>query len=276
MENLILAGGGIKVLSYFGALRYVNKIHNIKNIKRIIATSAGSIVGLMVLLDFSLDEMLNFVIEHNFNDLKETENILSGLSRFAVNFGFYSTEILENWIYKLFDFKNISYDITFLQFYNLIKKDLILTCTCLNTHSLRLLSFEHTPDIQIINAIKIAMSLPFAFEPVIIDNYYYVDGALICNYPFEFIYKFDPDLKKTIGMNLISDDDNNNSIYGFVNYIDAILRSITSHQYKDYPNTIVINTKEISTLDFQIDNIKKDKLFSRGYRSAKNYFKKII
>ncbi|MCA9750173.1 MAG: patatin-like phospholipase family protein, partial [Romboutsia sp.] len=257
-----------------GALKYINKFYDISKIKRVIATSAGSIVGLMILLDFTLEEMFEFVMDHNFNEISEDDTILTNISRFSVNFGFFSSIVLENWIIKILSFKKIKLDIKFLEFQRLIKKDLILTCTCLNTNELKLMSAEETPDISIINAIKIAMSLPFVFEPVILDNIFYVDGALISNYPFEIVYKYDPDLKSTLGFNLYSDIHRENKIYGLIGYIDSIVKSITAHQNKKYSNTIMINTKDITTVDFNISDDQKYKLFGRGYRAARDYLKK--
>ena len=284
IENLALAGGGIKVLSFCGALWYLNKIHKINNIKRIIATSAGSIIALMVICNFSLEEMVEITKSRDMSEIKSKDTLINNVYRFAFSFGFNDGISIEDWISEILAYKKINSTITFKELQEMYQKDLIITTSHINKRELKLLSATETPDLEIVKAIRMAMTFPLYFDPLHHeDGNIYLDGALICNYPIDYLKAFDPTLENTLGLDLTCDNQKKgkfhhiNTVFDLIDVIigtlNLALKEGISKEAKK--RTITIDTKEIDVFDFNLTQDEKEKLFGRGYRAVKHYFKKI-
>ena len=284
LHNLALAGGGIKVLSFCGALYSLNKIHKIDNIKRVIATSAGCIIALMIICGFSVEEMLKIVKERDMSEIKSDDTLINNLYRFAFNFGFNDGISIESWIAELLVMKKINPTITFKELHDLFGKELILTVCYLNKRELKLLSSVDTPDLEVIKGVRMAMTFPLYFEPVNDgDGNIYVDGALVCNYPIDYLRSYDPFLENTIGLTLTCDNQERGKYHAIGTVFDMfdLIMATLNLALKDNlsieakKRTITINTKEIDMFDFNLTDKEKERLFARGYRAVKEYFKKL-
>ena len=83
INTLCLAGGGIKGISYLGALKYLeeNNFLKISNLKIFSGTSAGSILVFFLNIGFTLDDLIEFVLQFDFSkfipDIKIKVNQLS-------------------------------------------------------------------------------------------------------------------------------------------------------------------------------------------------------
>lgn len=284
LQNLALAGGGIKVLSFCGALYGLNKFHKIDGIKRVIATSAGCIIALMVICGFSVEEMIKLVKERDMSEIKSSDTLINNLYRFAFNFGFNDGTSIESWIAELLCIKKINPTITFKELYDLFDKELILTVCYLNKRELKLLSPIDTPDLEVVKGIRMAMTFPLYFEPVNDGNgNIYVDGALVCNYPIDYLRSYDPFLENTIGLTLTCDNQERGKYHAIGTVFDMfdLIMATLNLALKDNlsieakKRTITINTKEIDMFDFNLSDKDKEKLFGRGYRAVKEYFKKL-
>lgn len=280
IENLALSGGGIKVLSFCGALWYINKVFPLSQIKRIIATSAGSIIALLLVCNFEIKEILDIVVSRDMSELKSNDTLLKNINRFLFGFGFNDGEAIEEWIIEILELKGLPPNLTFKELFSLHDKILILTTCHINTKQLKLLSHSTTPDLTIAEAIRMSMTFPLFFSPLIIDNNVYADGALLCNFPIDHLKEYDPTLEHTIGINLTSNKQNKkfHNIDTIIDFIEHIIGTLYENSNKislEAKNkTITINTKEIDLFDFYITPAEKEKLFGRGYRAAQHFFKK--
>ena len=64
IKHIVISGGGVDILSFYGALRETNKkgLWNISNIKSIYGTSAGSILSVALLLKYDWDILDNYIM----------------------------------------------------------------------------------------------------------------------------------------------------------------------------------------------------------------------
>ena len=60
--------------------------------------------------------------------------------------------------------KNIDFNITFKDLYNLNKINLIFIATNINKNKLEYFSYKLTPNIPVLLALKASISIPFIFE----------------------------------------------------------------------------------------------------------------
>lgn len=120
-------------------------------------------------------------------------------------------------------------------------------------------------EFNIAKAVRMSISLPFYFNPVILKNgkeaSYIVDGGILSNFP---IWLFDVEGTPkwpTFGLKLLSDNDlkknhpnNSNLITYSCDLIDTILANSDEAflNNKDSVRTIKIRTYNIGTIDFAI------------------------
>ena len=146
-------------------------------------------------------------------------------------------------------------------------------------------SFETTPQMKLIDAIRISISIPFIFTPVINNKgEYVIDGAVYNPYPIQYYRNID----KKIGICLTNEymdtngcGDNTDIVYHCCNIQQFLFSLINSccnkylermcHKFKD--DTIFIRENNAASFDFGIAKKYKHEMFRNGYKTAKKYFR---
>ena len=69
IKHLVISGGGPNILTLYGALKNLNQndYWTIENIKSIYGTSAGSLIGLFIILNLEWEELDNYLIKRPWN-----------------------------------------------------------------------------------------------------------------------------------------------------------------------------------------------------------------
>jgi NTE family protein len=211
IENLVFEGGGVKGYAYVQILRELTLIdpNFLSYIKRYAGTSAGAMFASMVCLNFTIDEIENILV--NISTLEILKKGKFGcnifrytkyLYKFWRTYGIADTTLLEKLVKKLFKSQwcKISFsskDPTFIDIYNLLGKELVITSTNMNTNSLIYFTHTTTPNVPIYKAVMASSCFPGVFKPVKYNFNpqlgkkncsYLLDGGLILNYP---IFVFD-------------------------------------------------------------------------------------
>jgi predicted acylesterase/phospholipase RssA len=270
-DTICMSGGGVKGFAFIGALDYLNKkkIININNIKNWVGTSIGSILAYAVVCGFSINEMENFIIEFDFTKTNPDISIDNIFISHGISDGKRAEFILRSFIQHKF---NID-DITFLELYKLTQKNLLIIGTNFTYAREEVFSHNTTPDMSVVTAVRISMSIPVFFTPVLYNNCYYVDGSITNNFPINHCDKY-----TTIGLYIRNNNDTcNNEITSIVSIIIGCMNIISD----------TINHKDINMCDniVQIDNYKhefinfdftietKMKLLKLGHTYAKKFIK---
>ena len=180
-QNLVLSGGGLLGISYIGLFKYLEEHNLTKDIKIVTGCSAGSIFGTLFTLGYSSSEMMTVIKAMNFTDyLKITADSI---------INFFKTKGLESgqnfilFLKKCIKDKTGNENITFGQILETYKITLLIGVANITTSKFELFGPHTTPDIPIYLAIRTSCSIPFIFEPVIINGNVYCDGGLIDNLP---------------------------------------------------------------------------------------------
>lgn len=268
--NLVLSGGGIKSISQLGAIKQLidSGYLTLSEIKSIAGTSAGAIISILLTLGFTVDEIWDFIMKLNIPKLVEP-NILIFLDKMGIESGQKIYDVIEGIIHKKTGIKHIN----FRQLYEITGINLTVVGSCLTTREAVYFNHLNYPNFKVSMAVRISISIPFFFTPVVIDNLTYIDGGVTDNYPMKL---FMDDLEHTIGI-LICDEYSTSYIYPD-EYIMAILNLITYNYYRyqifeNSQNTIKINQKilNISLFHFNVDDDLKMKLFNLGIESTLDY-----
>ena len=296
INKLAFSGGAIKGVAYVGVFKKIEElIHErilaessdnfdsekcdipIFNIKTICAVSVGSIFSLIYLLKYTYAEMLEEVLTRKFDSLKDIR-IMNFVSKYGLDSGAY----LISWIESLMKRKNVDPSITMKDLYELTNVDFQVMATNLNKYCYKKFNYIDTPDIKVLDAIRMSISVPFLFTINEFEGDIHVDGGLIDNYP---IRMFDKDLDNFLGFKLINhgEMDNHNvdeRIDDIESYIYHILSCYVVQKEKhttrteDYKNcTVYIHTEDITqSVNFSLTAIEKNRLIDIGYKSVTNFF----
>ena len=158
--------------------------------------------------------------------------------------------------------KNCSVKITFKELFNKYNKKITITGVCLNDCKLHYFNNELTPDMKILDALRITMSIPILFKPVKYKNQIFVDGALGNNYPIDYFKE--EDLEKIIGINITNSYEYNNIFNDQIEYFLQIFKCMIKNMMKinnELYDKYTINIKYQNILEDYLD----DDLSKRNY-----------
>jgi len=266
---LVISGGGIKGLSALGVLTRLKELGIIDKPEIYCGTSVGSVISILLLIGYSAEDIYDMLLEIDFSTLmiNNIENILED-----VHIGLNLIDPIVYIVAHLMKKKDISKKITFIELFNKFNSKLIITGTCINDTSLHYFSHETYPNMKVIDAIKISISIPLLFKPHFYNNKVWIDGGCMNNYPIDI---FNDKLNDVIGIYL-DEEYNNYDVFDDVQiYIQQVMKSILKgltyykiEAYKDY--TIHIKCSSINTWDIQRSD--KINMYEYGYNLTKSKF----
>lgn len=286
ITHLIFSGGHIYALPYLGVIRYIytHNLHN--NIKFIAGTSFGAIVAISYAIKASTEDIEHFFTEH-FNDEElinfYSKNVIHLLPKCGLESPIKHLKYLNNYILKKYD-KNL----TFLDIAKINGINLYINAFCINTQKEFVFSVETTPNISIIDAVAASIAIPFMFQPVEIDGYYYCDACLINNILTSYFSNINPknilSIFTKIPMNY--NEIPKNTKIDFLSYSSIIMKislnsvfEFSSYKHINQENTIIfdqengisikMNTQKIY---YQISTDIINKAILYGYIKTQRFF----
>uniref|UniRef100_A0A6C0DRR2 PNPLA domain-containing protein n=1 Tax=viral metagenome TaxID=1070528 RepID=A0A6C0DRR2_9ZZZZ len=200
IRHLVISGGGVNILSFYGAIREANKkgVWDISNITSIYGTSAGSMLGVMLLLKYDWDVLDNYIINRPWQNVFKC-NMYSIINTFQ-ELGVFDIKVIEEIFLPLFKGKDISIDITMDELFNNTNIDLHMYAVDINNFELVDISHKTCPNWRVIDAVYASCSLPFIFKPFIKDGKYYADGGILVNYPIHQCIKCGANPNEILGI----------------------------------------------------------------------------
>jgi predicted patatin/cPLA2 family phospholipase len=267
-DTLCFSGGGMKGFIYLGILKYLNDIKfiNINNINNFIGTSIGALLSFLLSIGFSVEEIIYFVLKFNFKLLIpdiDTNNILK---ENGIDDG---ENVIK--IFKMFlKHKLKCEDLTFKEHYNLCNKKLSVVVTNYTKSCEEVCNYINTPNMSIIIAIRMSISIPFIFTPVLYEGNYYVDGGVTNNFPINHC-----NLKTTLGFIIVNEFIN--EMTHLTKYLHScfsiIINSLSIKYNIDNINIIKIKNIDIKFMSFDLDFDYKLKLINIGFERGHSYIK---
>lgn len=268
---LVLSGGGVRGIAHIGAMQALEDLHYLDKFETFVGTSIGSLIASMYVIGYKPNELWYFIQNFDMNKLKSID-ITNIFYKYGLDTGANIEVIIKNFIQA----KGYDPKISLLELYNLTKKKLILSTTCLNTQSICYLSYENYPDLPLCIAIRMSISVPIYFTPVKYKNKIYVDGACIDNFP---VHLFSDQLDNVLGIYLNDTNKLCSNIDNIENYILSLIGCLKKSVTNNYTNglnkhIICINLKSIIAIDFNLSNDKKKEIYDTGYNQTISYIKK--
>ncbi len=258
--NLALSGSGTLFYYHIGAVKRVLEQFEINSI---IGTSGGSIIGSLLAIGYSIEQIESIAKDIN---LKEcVDYSFNPLHKFGIIDG---SKIKD----RLKKYMNIKFKDTL--------KELAITVTDYDKKEKQYFNSKNNPDLYIYEAVRASMSIPFVFKYTEINGRKYIDGGICDNFPVDYFKE------KTIGIKIESSpqkkSQNNFSTWLLntfgINYIMDIIglmmSSVEKKHIEDaiYSKIIVIKSDR-SGLDFNhTTNDINDMIFT-GYKITDEYLK---
>ena len=276
----LFGGGAIRGAAYAGTAKAMEDLGI--NPHTIAGSSVGSVIGGLLALGYTADELDDIFIKFNFEMFRDVQISLG--PKFALSKG----ELFLDWIRELIEqkFYGAKYKkgthkaVTFKD----IKKDLIIITTDLSSFECKEFSRYETPDFEIATAIRISCSMPGLMRPIEYNNRTLVDGDLQKSWPMWKLSKhLAPIDERILEFRLEGDFEGNdknmieylNSLYAFTTSM-ATKFIIDIYGQKDMFDYIVVNTGETNIVDFNMPEDKRKELMKIGYDCTMNYFKNVL
>lgn len=179
IEHLVLCGGGPVGLVQYGALKYLTSINYLdyNNIKSIYATSIGCIIGFVYLINLEWSWMDDFLIKRPWEKLVNFTPY-DFLNMFYTK-GLLNPEFVTNCLKPLFLAKDIELTITLKEFYDLTNIEFNLYTCNFTKFKKEKLNYITYPDLPVIEAIYMSLTIPILCVPFYKNDCFYFDGGIL-------------------------------------------------------------------------------------------------
>jgi predicted patatin/cPLA2 family phospholipase len=267
MEELCLSGGGTRGVAFIGALAKLEKAGLLKRskLKKIVATSIGSLISGLYLLGYSTEELLTLALDTYLEDFKDFSTKIT-----STTISIFKGEKYRNYVQKSCNEKH-PYITTLKQLYDITGIHFIVCQTCIEDGIVYMDHINH-PDVPVYSAIIASCTLPYIFEPYCINDKTYIDGAVLDNFAMHLLQGG----PNSYGIRFIQDS--STDISTLPNFTYKLLDLVYKHIEKIESNTHThINRKNIIEIDasnflnFNINNDDKITLYKKGYDSVTNF-----
>jgi NTE family protein len=263
--NAVFQGGGVRAIAHVGALQRVEAEPNVE-IVRVGGTSAGAIVAALYAAGYEAHELCKLIPELLATASPASAKPWTKLWRFCTfwwQFGMHPTRRLCDRIHDLLLERGVT------RFSELERPCRIVTA---NVTSRTSKVFGATDEVDVAEAVRMSISIPFFFRPYRLGERYFVDGGIVSNYP---LWIFEDDELPTIGFRLESRFQRGrkriSNIRRFVGAVIATACEAGDRDERAFPRnfrSVSIDTKDVRTTDFRLDGHEVEGLLAAGRAAA--------
>lgn len=259
--RLVLSGCSTILFCHFGSIKRIRQNYDIKEI---VATSGGAVIGSLFARGFYDTKIERILKSIKLNELLDKNFI----PFFNSGFGIYKGNLLLN------KFKEYL-DITFEEMYKRSEIKLTIIATELGNLKPIYYNYETSPNKKVYEAIRESMSIPVLFNFVNINNKIMVDGGILDNFASDF-YKDNSLLN--IGIRVKSSLDDYKQPKSFLEYILTIISMIMFRleekivEDSEFTKILYIKSK-FNALSFEHSQKDIEEMFSEGFDQTHEFLK---
>lgn len=269
-EAIVISGGGTKGILSLGALHYYHEIglYNPEIVSEYSGTSSGSIISLLLICGYLPIEIFKEIYGmESFFTIKDCHSMWD-IFKYT---GLMSIESMIDFIGDLVK-KKIGSIPTLKKLKEITGKRLCIGGANITKLSEEIYTPETHPDLGALKAVMISCNLPLIFQRLKYKNSFVSDGALINNFPWEYISKG----KNILGIVIeagsdcsFSDDDFFGYIYRAIMLPMTALSELRCQNAPSNVHIVKISQKGGgSVLQFTMSSDAKMEMFLSGYRKA--------
>lgn len=275
-RRIVLSGGGIRALAHLGALDVLDKKGLLKNVKEYVGVSAGAFVGFSLLIGYSIPELKMLCSVFDFGLIRNLDP--EAALDFPTTFGFDNGCNLIKLLHSLLRIKKIPITITFAEWKHLHPEGVSLRCFATDLYKTQPIefSFEKTPTVSFVDALRASMSLPGYFTPVKdpLTGNLLVDGGILHNFPLAFLPL--SQRKDALGLSFSYDHTQVLEIPDLLTFFSQIFACYyiprTYSLHKQHPeNCIVIPCGHIQAWNFEATQEEREKIIDLGKQATEEF-----
>lgn len=267
-ETILLASGGVRGLSYIGALEELERAGGLARLKCWAGVSAGALTATALALGYTIREMYDVAVRFDFGVLKNIDET-SPLRLFDF-YGLDTGERMARFVAALFHVRGLVDTLTFAELPG--TKELKIWATNINTSQLECYSRTTTPTMRVAFALQASMCIPVVFDPLRNnDGHLIADGAILNAFPMNALEP--AERARTLGL-VVHIPPTERIIDSFIEYLKHTIymafeyRSNASIElFRD--QVVSIDTAGIAGIDFGIGAEEKRALINRGAAAMK-------
>jgi hypothetical protein len=298
IKHLVIPSGSTSGVGMLGIFKYLmeNKYFKIDTIESIHASSVGTIVSIILSLDFDWKTVYDYIIERpwekviDMNPIKVMQSLDNKGLMCCYDLG-------KEFFLPLFKAKDIDIDITLQKFYEKTNIELFFYTCDISDLSCIELSHNTHPDLELVKAVAMSSALPIVFQPIEHNSKLYCDGGLINDFPLKECVEYIAYKHKIQDIDNISQEyldtifaikmsrkkDNKQFIEDIKNgtlldYSFGLSKKIFSKLRKVYTNSKILNIINFYDLSVSFGKLKKAvnrvdriEMLSNGENVAKKY-----
>lgn len=257
MKHLVLGPASMGAFSQIGMLKRLEG--RLKEVREISGSSAGAIIGFMLAMGLSVDEITNIAF-----DLDMKHFVSVSIGTFFKKYGFVGTEPIRDQFARI-----IGKDPTFAE----LDVKLHVAAFCLNDATTVYFSRDTHPDMKVIDAVVMSMSIPVVFAASVYEGKTYVDGSTTEFHPVAPFYDKKPNEVTVVGVKLSKAY--RESIDNPRQFVEALVRSsLANRNVRVHPEYTLheCDVGEINIFDFNMDYDDKVRLFNMGWSAVDQKF----
>jgi predicted acylesterase/phospholipase RssA len=287
IKHLVLSGGGPVMIQLLASIQHLESTNfiDLKNIETIYGTSAGAIVAILICLKYEWETINDYVIKRPWQDVFKikVEKIFESYSKK----GIFDNKTVEKIFKPLLDAKDIPMDITMEDFYKYSNIELHMMSFEVNEFKVEDISHLTHPKLPLLKGIQMSCGLPVLLAPICIDDKYFIDGGMVCNYPLKVCIDSGKNPDEILGFKNKYDNEKKSHINSESTMLDflmcfffKILYSLNTDDLQPYiKNEILCRTDKMSiemlkNSLYDIDVRKK--IFENGIEDAKEFLAKLV
>lgn len=287
----VFSGGGVKAYALIGALRIIEE--NNLSFTRVAGTSVGAIMATLIAADYQVDDIEEMIQELNVENLMD-ESKLSTIIPYTKWFflyfkmGLYKGDKLENWLYKRLAEKNI-YTFKDMKpgYLKVVVSDITLGKLVVIPDDLQRIYGIDPNYFPVSKAVRMSAGYPYFFMPKRLlgkgkQKSLIVDGGLLSNFPlWIFENRHNQNKRPVLGIKLSGFPDQSapRKITNALDMFRALFSTMLDahdarYVSKTYRNNIIfIPVDNIESTEFDLSEIKKEKLIKIGKERAEKFLK---
>lgn len=230
IKHIVISGGGPSGLVSLGALQHLEKsdFWKVEKIESIYATSAGAIIGLLIVMKIKWEYINDYVVKRPWHEVFDI-SINQIFEAFSKK-GLFDEKVIHIFFKPFFNAIDLSIDITMRELYEYSKIDFHVFSLEMNQFEMIDVSHTTHPDLKVFDAIHMTTALPLVITPRCVGDKCYVDGGVVSNYPLNYCIQnnkiSDENLREILGVRN-NYESNENSNTNIVNNESTILDYIT-------------------------------------------------
>ena len=265
---LLLGSGGVKGFLTIGSLMFFEKTKLLKNIKKVVGISIGSVVGLFYVIGCSATEILEISLMTQLSEVMTNIDIVNIMKTNGLVSHDVFRKRMNDKVMEKFGFVP-----TLHQLYMMTGYEFEVVVTNLDKDEAEYFNHQTQPKLSCVEAVLMSMSIPLLFQTYIYNNHIYVDGAICDPFP---IHRYSKD--KVFGIMLKSTHDDPKE--SFYNYLAKVIQTFTSTKLKNIeipPDCKILNLeyKVNDAIGMKVTFEKRVDMVLLGYLRAYQFYSEL-